>query len=241
LVHGCFMEIYSYSPPDALACVEHQQREITYRKCLHAQAEKSSEVLPLLIPTLRGSTQNDFGSGLCILLISESYQAGFDAEKRNDLGTGPLWITFNRKFPSDIPKLSMITRLGSSLLNYDRFRKGQIEVSPETNETSVTLINDQEYVDDTVSDLLNGGFMNVVNLGDIDYEYGEALPVETKFDAQQTKEILKRQETEEIKGVDQRSNNNERAYSHQSYRSRVTHWADSDSATDSQESQAAVS
>lgn len=97
----------------------------------------------------------------------------------------------------------MIARLGSSSLNYYRFRKGQIEVSPETNETSVTFINDQEYMDDTVSDLLNGVFMNVVNLGDIDYEFGEALPVETKFDAQQTKEILKRQETEEIKGVDQ--------------------------------------
>ncbi|KAJ5681141.1 hypothetical protein N7536_012280 [Penicillium majusculum] len=51
--------------------------------------------------------------------------------------------------------------------------------------------------------LLNGAFMNFVNLGDIDYEFGEALPVETKFDAQQTKEILKRQETDEIKGVDQ--------------------------------------
>lgn len=187
LVHGCFMEIYSYSPPDALACVEHQRREIAYRKRLHAQAENSPEVLPLLIPTLRASTQNDFGSGFCILLTSESYQAGFDAEERNDLGTGPLWIIFNRKFPSEIPKLSMITRLGSSLLNYDRFRKGQIEVSPETNETSVKLINDQEYMDDTVSDLLNGVFMNFVNLGDIDYGFGEALPVETKFDAQQTK------------------------------------------------------
>ncbi|KAJ5922317.1 hypothetical protein N7516_010020 [Penicillium verrucosum] len=167
LVHGCFMEIYSYSPPDALACVEHQRREIAYRKCLHAQTENSPEVLPLLIPTLRASTQNDFGSGFCILLTSESYQAGFDAEERNDLGTGPLWIIFNRKFPSEIPKLSMITRLGSSLLNYNRFRKGQIEVSPETNETSAKLINDQEYMDDTVSDLLNGVFMNFVNLGDM--------------------------------------------------------------------------
>lgn len=203
LVHGCFMEIYSYSPPDALACVEHQRREIAHRKRLHAQTEKSPEVLPPLIPTLRTSTQNDFGSGFCILLTSESYQAGFDAEERNDLGTGPLWISFNRKFPSEIPKLSMITRLGSSLLNYDRFRKGQIEVCPETNETSVKLINDQEYMDDTVSDLLNGVFMNFVNLGDIDYGFGEALPVETKFDAQQTKEILKRQETDEIQAVDQ--------------------------------------
>lgn len=84
------MEIYSYSAPDALACVEHQRREIAYRKCFHAQTEKSSEVLLLLIPTLRGSTQNDFGLGLCILLTSESYQAGFDAEKRNDFATGSL-------------------------------------------------------------------------------------------------------------------------------------------------------
>lgn len=79
----------------------------------------------------------------------------------------------------------MTTWLGSWLLNYDRFRKGQIEVSPETNETSVKLINDQEYMDDTVSDLLKGVFMDSVNLDDIDYRFSEALPVETKFNARQ--------------------------------------------------------
>lgn len=67
-------------------------------------------------------------------------------------------VTHNLKYlVFEIPKLIMTTWLGSSLLNYDRFRKGQIEVSPETNETSVKLINDQEYMDDTVSDLLKGG------------------------------------------------------------------------------------
>lgn len=43
-----FLEIYSYNPPDGLACVEHQRREVAHRKRLHAEEREGEydESLP---------------------------------------------------------------------------------------------------------------------------------------------------------------------------------------------------
>lgn len=72
---GPVLEIYSYNPPDPLACVEHQRREIAHRKCLYADPNRSRDELPPLIPVFRYKC-DEFGSGFCILLTSVSYQAG---------------------------------------------------------------------------------------------------------------------------------------------------------------------
>lgn len=50
-----FLKIYSYNPPNAFACVEHQRREIAHRKRLHAKQHERDEgkYLPSLIPTMQ--------------------------------------------------------------------------------------------------------------------------------------------------------------------------------------------
>lgn len=70
-----FLEIYSYNPPDGLACVEHQRREVAHRKRLHAEQRDGQyvESLPPLIPTMRTGFQDQFMSGFCFLLTSKSY------------------------------------------------------------------------------------------------------------------------------------------------------------------------
>jgi hypothetical protein len=47
------LEIYSYNPPDGLACVEHQRREIAHRKRRQAKQseDECDESRPPLIPT----------------------------------------------------------------------------------------------------------------------------------------------------------------------------------------------
>ena len=49
-----FLEIYSYNPPDPLACVEHQCREFAYRVQVHPSPRNSPEdTIPPLLPIMR--------------------------------------------------------------------------------------------------------------------------------------------------------------------------------------------
>jgi hypothetical protein len=90
-----FIEIYISNQADAFACVEHQRREIAHRKRLYTDSDQPSNSVPPLIPTfnITGSpsrSQPNYDTGVCILLTSDSYRAGGDREKRDELGTGPL-------------------------------------------------------------------------------------------------------------------------------------------------------
>ncbi|KAJ6066025.1 hypothetical protein N7499_012099 [Penicillium canescens] len=57
-----FLEIYSYNPPDGLACVEHQRREVAHRKRLQAEQREGEydQPLPPLIPTMRTGFNDQF-------------------------------------------------------------------------------------------------------------------------------------------------------------------------------------
>jgi hypothetical protein len=111
--HPPFLEIYSYNPPDGLACVEHQRRETAHRKRLQAEQRQGEydESLPPLIPMMRTGFDDQFMSGFCFLLTSESYLLGSFPD--NDHCTGPWWITFDRNLPSTVNKLDLIKRLDS--------------------------------------------------------------------------------------------------------------------------------
>lgn len=71
------MEIYSYNPPDALACVEHKRHEIVHRKHFHADAHQSPDAFPPLIATIENDTMgSNFRTGFCILFTSDVYRDG---------------------------------------------------------------------------------------------------------------------------------------------------------------------
>ncbi|KAK5118640.1 hypothetical protein LTR85_008105 [Meristemomyces frigidus] len=75
-----------YAPqPDALACVEHQRREIAHRK---AQAH-SNEANVLLIPKVAGNEYDRRRAGFLI----QPHGGDEDPD-------GPLWVTFDCRFPS---------------------------------------------------------------------------------------------------------------------------------------------
>ncbi|KAJ5603247.1 hypothetical protein N7537_006203 [Penicillium hordei] len=126
-----FLEIYSYNPPDGLACVEHQRREIAHRKRLQAEQREGEydESLPPLIPTMRTGLEDEFMSGFCFLLTSKSYLQG--SFQDNDHGTGPWWISFDRSLPSTMKKLDMIKRLDSPPTELQIFKEWGISVNPE--------------------------------------------------------------------------------------------------------------
>ncbi|KAL3476935.1 hypothetical protein BJX99DRAFT_258050 [Aspergillus californicus] len=89
-------EIYSYCPPDAFACVEHQRREIAYRKQQHLAGAPNP---PPLIPQF--SHHDKSPRGCCILLRSHSYRLGDgmgDPDLYAEAGDSPDWLYFNRAF-----------------------------------------------------------------------------------------------------------------------------------------------
>ncbi|KAJ5363041.1 hypothetical protein N7541_003885 [Penicillium brevicompactum] len=91
-------EIYSYSPPDNLACIEHNRIEIARRKQQHGSEIK--DPLPLIPQFVR---PDDYSSvGLCVLLRSHSYRLGYveDSDAFAELGEGPDLLYFNRCFSS---------------------------------------------------------------------------------------------------------------------------------------------
>ncbi|CAG8400193.1 unnamed protein product [Penicillium salamii] len=88
---GPFLEFYTCPQPNAFACVDHQRREIAYRKRLHAAADGRPESRPPLIA--KDAASRGFQilepAGSCMFLISDSYLAGHSREVANQLGTGP--------------------------------------------------------------------------------------------------------------------------------------------------------
>ncbi|KAJ5294893.1 hypothetical protein N7508_009714 [Penicillium antarcticum] len=91
-------EIYSYCPPDAFACIEHNRIEIARRKQQHRSGAENP--LPL-IP--RFTRPSDYSTvGFCVLLRSHSYRLGHveDSDELAELGEGPDLLYFNRSFSS---------------------------------------------------------------------------------------------------------------------------------------------
>lgn len=90
-------EIYSYCPPDVFACIEHNRREIAYRKLQHVMLGTSNPgpLIPMIF-----KQGHRFPVGGCILLNSHSYRLGHNADEEDyeAIGPGPDWAYFNRYF-----------------------------------------------------------------------------------------------------------------------------------------------
>lgn len=89
-------EIYSYCPPDAFACIEHNRLEIARRKQQHRLGDENT---PPLIPQFAGRPDKSIRVGLCVLIRSHSYRLGEDDEDGlAEAGEGPDMLYFNRSF-----------------------------------------------------------------------------------------------------------------------------------------------
>ncbi|KAJ6186194.1 hypothetical protein N7519_007495 [Penicillium mononematosum] len=157
-----FLEIYSYNPPDGLACVEHQRHEIAYRKRLHA-----------------GQGKDQFMSGFCFLLTSKSYLKG--AFRDNDHGTGPWWISFERSLPAAVKKLPMIKRLGRPATELQTFKEWGISVDSEIRDINVDITTDQRGFGFDMKDLMLGRYST--------YETPILQHIQEALEQQQTAEI----------------------------------------------------
>lgn len=86
----------------------------------------------------------NYDTGTCLLLTSDSYRAGGDREKRNQLGTGPLFINFTRKFPSQVQELDLVDRVDfDELDDLPSFAEYGTEVLPEVTDIDVIFYKDQ--------------------------------------------------------------------------------------------------
>lgn len=89
-------EVYSYSPPDAFACIEHNRLEIARRK---QQYRLGIQNAPPLIPQFAGRPDKSIRIGFCVLIRSYSYRLGEDDEDElAEAGEGPDMLYFNRSF-----------------------------------------------------------------------------------------------------------------------------------------------
>jgi hypothetical protein len=91
-------EIYSYCPPGAFACIEHNRIEIARRKQQHRSGVENP---PPLIPQF--TRPSDYSTvGFCVLLRSHSYRLGYieDWDELAKEGEGPDLLYFNRSFSS---------------------------------------------------------------------------------------------------------------------------------------------
>ncbi|OKO99163.1 hypothetical protein PENSUB_8550 [Penicillium subrubescens] len=176
-----FLEIYSYNPPDGLACVEHQRRETAHRKRLQAEQRQGEydESLPPLIPMMRTGFDDQFMSGFCFLLTSESYLLGSFPD--NDHGTGPWWITFDRNLPSTPSKT--FAEWGSS-------------VNPEIRDIKVNITTDQDVMGYNMKEILRETY-SAYAIGQIDYGPHEPplTPLsEETLTSQYVQEVLEQQQ-----------------------------------------------
>ncbi|KAJ5090323.1 hypothetical protein N7532_009007 [Penicillium argentinense] len=177
-----FLEIYSYKPSDGLACVEHQRREVAYRKRLHQQEGKEDESLPPLIPTMQTSFKDQFMSGFCFLLTSKSYLKG--AFRDNNHGTGPWWISFDRSLPP---------------------AEWGIAVYPEIRDITVKITVDQCILGFDIKDLMTQSY-SVYVYGQHDYGLHEPpppTPSEENPTTQDIQQILEQQQqTADVQSID---------------------------------------
>lgn len=117
--------------------MEHQRREIARRKASrHAKTTTEDSQLPKLpgIAKVVPDEHDKLFQGFLIVITSHSYRVGWAQNPEYELGTGPLWVTFNRKFPSKIlvdlrSRLKMDPRDAELLLGVS---PEELEVFPES-------------------------------------------------------------------------------------------------------------
>ena len=123
-------EIYEQQP-DALACLDHQRREIAYRKA-HADA-----IDTLLIPTLSKTAASDQRhTGFLIVVESDFYKIKPSLNELDDAvnENGPLWVRFRRPLPLVGPEH---LRLKSTVFTIAQQLEVEDEQLPERFEVEV--------------------------------------------------------------------------------------------------------
>lgn len=201
-----FIEIYTSTQKDAFACVEHQRREVAYRKRLYENPEESSESRPPLIPTFSPAIRSSSGhvsdpepkydTGACLLLTSDSYRAGEGQKQRDKLGTSPLFINFSRKFPNQIRKIDLADRVDfDELDDLPAFAEFGTEVRPEANEIVVKSPRSQESVNQDVRSMLDSIQLQRTEDGEmeLDYRIDDPAFVQSTWDSPQVRTILNEQ------------------------------------------------
>jgi hypothetical protein len=208
-----FIELYTSTQNDAFACVEHQRREIAHRKRLYADSEQPSNSFPPLIPTFNPNASSsghvddpepNYDTGTCLLLTSDSYRAGGDREKRNQLGTGPLFIHFTRKFPSQVQEIDLVDRVDfDELDDLPSFAEYGTEVLPEATDIDVEFYKDQREMYQYVQAMLSSLQTQRTGDGEWELDYGIDDPVseQTTWDSQQVRRILDEQRSEALGSV----------------------------------------
>jgi hypothetical protein len=203
-----FLEIYSYNPPDGLACVEHQRREVAHRKRLHAEQceNEYDESLPPLIPTMQTGLEDEFMSGFCFLLTSKSYLQRSFADDEH--GTGPWWISFDRNLPSAVKTLDMFKRLDTPATDLQTFAEWGILVNPEIRDINVNTTTNERSMGFDIKELMRGRY-SIYVYGEMDYGLHEPpppAPSEETPTLQRIQEILEQQQqTAEVQSVDKRT------------------------------------
>ncbi|CAG8356789.1 unnamed protein product [Penicillium salamii] len=126
-------EYYSYCPPDAFACIEHNRLEIARRKQQHRSGVENP---PPLIPQFTHPSEYST-VGFCVLLRSHSYRLGFigDSDEFAEAGEGPDFLYFSRSFSSTCSNVDETQRSS----DYGG-------LSPEAFELATERIMDQTYV-----------------------------------------------------------------------------------------------
>jgi hypothetical protein len=190
-----FLEIYSCNPPDGLACVEHQRREVAHRKRFHAEQREDEydEYLPPLIPTMQAGLEDE-SMGFCFLPTSKSYlQRSFAGDEH---GTGPWWISFDRILPSAVKTLDMFKSLDTPATDLQTFAEWGILVNPEIRDINVYTTTNERSMEFDTKELMSGRYPIYV-YGEIDYGLHEPpppAPSEETPTLQRIQEILEQQQ-----------------------------------------------
>ncbi|KAL4902778.1 hypothetical protein BDW74DRAFT_180477 [Aspergillus multicolor] len=131
-------EIYSYCPMDAFDCIEHNRREVAYRK---GQSRSGASDAPPLIPLFFHAFRGKRPLGRVILLRSHSYRLGGEIEDSSyaEAGQGPDFLDFTRSFSSTRPGVDVSQRKVSGFWSEEVLYSEAFElsVSRETDQKEI--------------------------------------------------------------------------------------------------------
>lgn len=142
-------------------------------------------------------------SGFCFLFTSNSYlQATF---AKDEDGTGPWWIYFDRSLPSAVKKLDIIQRLQEPSTDLESFVDGYAFVNPDVRDINVNIKNNQTGMIHDIYNLMHRRWSRN-EYGQIDYGLHEPPPLASLDETpslQHIQEVLEQQQlAPEVQSVD---------------------------------------
>ncbi|CAI7571807.1 unnamed protein product [Penicillium pancosmium] len=194
-----FLEIYTATQPNAVACVDHQRLEIIHRKNLHRASDEQRDSQPPLIAKdkSKGHLQILDPSGSCIFLTSDSYLVGDSRREGNERGTAPLSVDFSRRIPTEVREVDLKYRIPGvteDVVEFVRFVRDS-EVVSEVIDMTVNPPRDQYFVNQWVHRMWQSVEYNLTPDGEfeIDYDVDVSPPETTTWNSQDIRDILEQQ------------------------------------------------